>query len=498
MGLALSARDVAALEARTEGWIAGLQLAALSMQGRDDSRVYPGIRRRSTLYRGLSRRGGVGASAGTGLRRPCSRPQSSMAGPALSRRRHRAGAMAARAWTPCSEATFSSCRWMTGDTGIAITISLATFCGAHAPEEQPDQIAYHSPAGQRLVRADTVSRPRPSTTPWPPRIRHARRTWSNVHRRPCARSAGSHVAELVRALPDEVLRCRPLLGDPLCRGLATVRTTRWGGGLPAGRRALAGCKTIGVNPLRPRTAPIFASMKMGPGRCPGLIAIYRAGMALALGDVAARTHARRVLDLVGEGRSLGRGAAAGLLGLAAWTSGDLEAAHRSYADGMANFAEGRVHPDAVGGVHRVGRRHGSAGPAPRGDGAPTSGAAGRRRRPRRPLRGTADMHVACAKSTGSVTKRRGRAAPAAKPGARVISTGTRRTRIAGVLLRRGSAKPKEILTARSICSTRRSAATRATSSETCVIAAIEGEALDRPGEEVSPRLGAGARTIRCG
>ena len=36
MGLDLSADDVAALETRTEGWIAGLQLAALSMQGRED------------------------------------------------------------------------------------------------------------------------------------------------------------------------------------------------------------------------------------------------------------------------------------------------------------------------------------------------------------------------------------------------------------------------------------------------------------------------------
>jgi LuxR family maltose regulon positive regulatory protein len=33
MGLALSAEDIAALEARTEGWIAGLQLAALALQG---------------------------------------------------------------------------------------------------------------------------------------------------------------------------------------------------------------------------------------------------------------------------------------------------------------------------------------------------------------------------------------------------------------------------------------------------------------------------------
>jgi LuxR family maltose regulon positive regulatory protein len=37
MGLNLSEADIAALEARTEGWIAGLQLAAISMQGRGDA-----------------------------------------------------------------------------------------------------------------------------------------------------------------------------------------------------------------------------------------------------------------------------------------------------------------------------------------------------------------------------------------------------------------------------------------------------------------------------
>jgi LuxR family maltose regulon positive regulatory protein len=36
MGLDLSTEDIAALESRTEGWIAGLQLAAISMQGRKD------------------------------------------------------------------------------------------------------------------------------------------------------------------------------------------------------------------------------------------------------------------------------------------------------------------------------------------------------------------------------------------------------------------------------------------------------------------------------
>ena len=36
MGLSLSERDVRTLEARTEGWVAGLQLAALSVQDREN------------------------------------------------------------------------------------------------------------------------------------------------------------------------------------------------------------------------------------------------------------------------------------------------------------------------------------------------------------------------------------------------------------------------------------------------------------------------------
>ena len=37
LGLSLSEQDIAALAERTEGWIAGLQLAALSMQGQQNS-----------------------------------------------------------------------------------------------------------------------------------------------------------------------------------------------------------------------------------------------------------------------------------------------------------------------------------------------------------------------------------------------------------------------------------------------------------------------------
>lgn len=40
MGLSLAPEDIAALEQRTEGWIAGLQLAAISMQGQGDHRRF--------------------------------------------------------------------------------------------------------------------------------------------------------------------------------------------------------------------------------------------------------------------------------------------------------------------------------------------------------------------------------------------------------------------------------------------------------------------------
>lgn len=43
MGLRLTSDDVAALETRTEGWIAGLQLAALSLHGRDPAQLSAAI-----------------------------------------------------------------------------------------------------------------------------------------------------------------------------------------------------------------------------------------------------------------------------------------------------------------------------------------------------------------------------------------------------------------------------------------------------------------------
>ena len=90
MGLRLSEGDVAALDGRTEGWIAALQLAALSMQGRDDvERVHRRVRRRRPLHRGLPRRGGPRPPAAGRPRVPAADVDPRAAHRPALRRRHR-------------------------------------------------------------------------------------------------------------------------------------------------------------------------------------------------------------------------------------------------------------------------------------------------------------------------------------------------------------------------------------------------------------------------
>jgi len=64
----------------------------------------------------------------------------------------------------------------------------------------------------------------------------------------------------------------------------------------------------------------------------------------------AAKNARRVLDLAPEDAHLMLGGAASQLGLAAWTSGDLEAARRMTADGMANVRLAGYISAAIGGA----------------------------------------------------------------------------------------------------------------------------------------------------
>ena len=64
-----------------------------------------------------------------------------------------------------------------------------------------------------------------------------------------------------------------------------------------------------------------------------------------------RKYARRALDLSPEEYHLGRGAAAALLGLASWASGYLEAAARTFADGMASLQKAGDISDVISGTH---------------------------------------------------------------------------------------------------------------------------------------------------
>ena len=60
------------------------------------------------------------------------------------------------------------------------------------------------------------------------------------------------------------------------------------------------------------------------------------------------TNAQRALDLAGPDDHLERGAAAALLGLAYWTNGDLDAAHRWYAEGSASLEKAGHVSDVMG------------------------------------------------------------------------------------------------------------------------------------------------------
>ncbi|RPJ45826.1 MAG: helix-turn-helix transcriptional regulator, partial [Chloroflexi bacterium] len=82
---------------------------------------------------------------------------------------------------------------------------------------------------------------------------------------------------------------------------------------------------------------------------PGAVAMHRAGLALMLGNVDETIqHARRALDLAPEDDFLRRGGAAALQGLAFWTMGDLEAARRMYPEGIVCLQRAGHLADATG------------------------------------------------------------------------------------------------------------------------------------------------------
>ncbi len=156
------------------------------------------------------------------------------------------------------------------------------------------------------------------------------------------------------ALPQEVVRTRPVLatflaGARLFEGdLDTVET--W---LDAAERALAAAvrPTDSASPVSPALAEAAAARDEEVVALPATIEVYRAAVAQARGDVEGTVaHARRAHDLARESDHMSRGAAAGFLGLAAWAAGDLDPAIDTFTDAVRHLRAAGNEADALGGT----------------------------------------------------------------------------------------------------------------------------------------------------
>jgi LuxR family maltose regulon positive regulatory protein len=84
---------------------------------------------------------------------------------------------------------------------------------------------------------------------------------------------------------------------------------------------------------------------------PSTIAIYRAALAQAGGDTAGTAvHARRAYDLAGPDDHLARGGAAGFLGFAAWATGDVPTALETFTQAVASLHAAGSLVDALSGT----------------------------------------------------------------------------------------------------------------------------------------------------
>jgi LuxR family transcriptional regulator, maltose regulon positive regulatory protein len=338
MGLVLTAADVAALEERTEGWIAALQLAALSLQGREDMAAFiagfAGDDRYIVDYLAeevlqrqpehvhhfllqtsiLDRLSGPLCDAVTGQEGGKAKLAALERGnlflaPLDSRRQwyryHQLFADVLQAHlvdeqpgdVPDLHLRASAWFEQNGEPAEAIRHALA----ARDFERAADLVELAIPAMRRT------------------RQEAAMRGW-------------------LKALPDEVFRRRPVLSV----GLAGVMLA--GGELEGVETRLRDAErwldTATGNRKEPQAPP--AEMVVVDDeefrRLPAEIELYRAALALTRGDGPGTVrHARRALELSPEEEHLGRASAAGLMGLAFWASGDLEAGHSAYAECMAGL-----------------------------------------------------------------------------------------------------------------------------------------------------------------
>jgi LuxR family transcriptional regulator, maltose regulon positive regulatory protein len=164
--------------------------------------------------------------------------------------------------------------------------------------------------------------------------------------------------EWLVALPDDVVRRRPLLAtfvawSRLSEGdLDGVEA--W---LDAAEAALDTPLDTALGSAPPSTTvPATGSLaeaardrEVEARSLPAMIAVYRASVAQARGDVDGTvSHARRALALAGPQDHFARGAAAGFVGLAAWAAGDLGPAVDTFTDAVAGLHAAGMVADELG------------------------------------------------------------------------------------------------------------------------------------------------------
>jgi LuxR family maltose regulon positive regulatory protein len=384
MGVELDATDVRALEARTEGWIAALQLAALSMQNRDDItdfiRNFTGDDRFVVDYLAeevLERQPDdvrhflLQTSVLTRMTGPlCDAVTDGKGGAAMLETLERANLFLVplddrRQWYRYHH--------LFGDVLRARLLS-------DAPEQVSElhrrASAWHEEHGDRpeaishaLVAGDF---------PWAARLIELAA--------PAMRYTRQEVTlrRWLEALPSEEFASRPVL-------ILTLVGARMGTGDTTGVEPLLEQAERWLDREQPPDTIVFDEDEFA--RLPEQIAVYRSGFALLAGDIAgARAHANEVLELAHPSDHYRRGGAAALLGLAHWHEGDIGPARERYAEAVGHFLEMGWVPDALGCSLALGDIQVAQGRF--GDARRTFEAGLGHARGRPGLRGTADMHVA--------------------------------------------------------------------------------------------------------
>jgi LuxR family transcriptional regulator, maltose regulon positive regulatory protein len=338
MGLALTAQDVAALEGRTEGWIAALQMAALSMQGRDDVAGFIAGFAGDDRYI-------VDYLAEEVLQRQPEHVQrfllqtsvlDRLSGPLCDAVTGQDGGKAALAALERGNLFLMPLddhrRWYRYHRLFADVLQ------AHLLDERPDEV----PELHRRASGWYEQNGEPSEA-----IRHAlaaedfERAADLIELSiPALRRYRREVTlrRWLEALPDELIRVRPVLNMGFVGALAVGGELEGiEGRLRDTERMLDTPAASSKGSKAPSGEIVVVDMDELP-RLPSTIEMYRAALDLVRGDAPGTVkHAERAIALAPEEDHLSRAGAAGLMGLAFWGSGDLEAGHRAYAECMAGL-----------------------------------------------------------------------------------------------------------------------------------------------------------------